>query len=360
LAFGTTILTASPIIRQLQKMDLEPMQSPASTEAGRQGNTPSASFNRQPSPPEFIGADYRAALSLNNTGVSLLERGAYHLALPTFKDSLSVLRQMYCHHPMARRNDNPVVSCALSLADQRLASTFNRTSMPPPVTSNVLVKSISHDGTSFQGHISAMTHVYQPDVFFPARIDGSPSSIGAYDFKGVSATLRDGCGLDFQCALILYNCALAHLCLARNGTSRHSPHEFKTMEYAQPLRQSATKLFHKVQFILCGVLEDTMMSLWMEESRLVLTCLSLAHEAGHCQQVGFCRESERRSYQLRVAVDAWLQWNEFLSYLLGLTHADCDGNPPTQLDLALTAPHRNNSSQKLVLLRHRMLLACAA
>jgi hypothetical protein len=276
--------------------------------------------------PRFNGATYRVAVVLNNIGVSLLEMAEYQQALETFKGSINIFRQMYFpgNGPLSDHRDGSVLRRMVQLADQQLAAAFIPASTSACATSNIGVRSISYDGTSFHGLDLVSDHADTSAKYVPARIELFPSNFGE-NFGCPFSENRASHGLDFQCALVVYNLALAHLCLADevSSTGLEMPDHHSEIGIAVPLQRCAVRLLRMVQSILFSSVEDNMvMTLWMKEARSALTCLSMMHIAQAVQQNGSSTEVQETFDQLSSAVDEWLQWNNFLTRLLGDSATD--------------------------------------
>jgi hypothetical protein len=83
-----------------------------------------------PSPFESIrGCEaYRAALSISNYGVSMMERGHFESAIQTFDDALAIMRQTIIHDLLSNSNTNKhlsaddIASCSSSWCDDQLST----------------------------------------------------------------------------------------------------------------------------------------------------------------------------------------------------------------------------------------------
>jgi hypothetical protein len=286
------------------------------------------------STPGFSTINYRAAVALNNTGVSLLERGAPELALKTFKDSINTLRQEFFPQPYSAESRQ-----MMNLADRRLAAMSIASSAPYSRAPGVCVQSINYERESFHDLIFPPDHGCSPKTYFPARIECSTSDLGLHE---------DNKAACFECALIVYNFALAHLYLAEdvlNGRAGWPP-RFSMLAFVHALRKCAVQLLWKVQRILRGSSKEHALSLWMTESRLALTCLSLVHIAQVTQLTGTRKEAEQALHRLCVAADAWFHWNVLLTNLLGCTALGCCGHVTSVQNQTWPARHVAEASQK--------------
>jgi hypothetical protein len=243
------------------------------------------------------GKDYyaRAAIALNNTGVALLERGAHQLAVQTFENSIAVLkRELDINSGLSESNDG-FVRRKLELAETRLASTFKPTFAPNP-QSTVCIRRFSFDGCSFNDLKFDLEQVLSKNMYMPASIDPS----------GVPCLNEDSAhDIDFQFAVIIYNFALAHLCLAQTAPSASSRSTRATfVNQVLPARQ----LLQMVLEILTIPTEPSSWSMWTEGSRLALACISLAHRDAGTPDASRSSETGHASHELSLAVDAWHYW----------------------------------------------------
>jgi hypothetical protein len=282
-----------------------------------------------------VSYPYRVAIALNNTGVSLLECGEYQQALETFKGSINILRKIYFpgHGPTSDHHRSTELHRMMTLADQQLAAAFIPTSTAARATSNIGVRSISHDGTSFHKLNFVLDPTRAAAKYIPARIEIITSNCDVDDFHCASHQL------DFQCALVVYNLALAHLCLVDDGSNNSPvlPGCHSEIDKVVPLKRGAIRLLQMVQSILRSSIEGNMaMAVWMKEARLALTCLSMINIAQVVQQHGSITEAEETFKLLSSTVDDWLQWNEFLAHLIGDTVTNRNSNCETYRNWAST------------------------
>jgi hypothetical protein len=290
--------------------------------------------------------DCRAVIALNNTGVSLLERGAFPQALQTFKDSIAVLKRVLRGRRPSSLHDNrdAEVQNMLDLAEKRLASSFlpNSSTSCWPLAS---VYTVSHDGTTFSALPITADHIYSFE-YIPVRIECTTADLPFHSGNVTSAILRRR-DADFESSLVLYNFALAHLSLADDVLRRRAmipmeQSQQRAIQYARTLRQHAMRLLRMVYGILissdavrfpsqAGVV---IRYLWMEEAQLTLTCLCLARINAHCT------EEHETSYRLSLAVHAWPDWRFRLAVLLGSAAgwSDLTAGPPPNCKHPLEMP----------------------
>jgi hypothetical protein len=247
--------------------------------------------------PSAESSGYRAAVALNNTGVSLLGRGAYRDAMVTLKESVYVLRQQYGAASRLADDQSNSMARALRLAEKRLAAASHSPA------ANGTVCPISFDGSVFHGLDFCVDHPAGPASlrYFPAWIECSQANACDNSLEG-NHHRHD---YEFQSALILYNFALAHLCVARD-TMATLKHQSAPVANVEPLFHGAMQLLKMVDSIIDNGSHWTMS--W-EEPRLLVTCLSFMFMNEAAQQVGNSI-SEPVSDRLFAAVDAWHKWSQ--------------------------------------------------
>jgi hypothetical protein len=181
--------------------------------------------------------DHRAAIALNNMGVSLLERRAYRQGMETLKDAVLVMKRVLRPASISQGfGKTPNSACN---AEAKIHRASKRMATPQPIVpSTVSIDAISHGAT-----VSHRSKVHRGSSY-PLS---SPLRIEATDL--VSREDRDS---DLESSIMLYNFGLAHLCMA---TLAKTPIKF---------REGALKLFnmaYSVFAILCdqvghGIRED--------------------------------------------------------------------------------------------------------
>jgi hypothetical protein len=237
--------------------------------------------------------DARAAIALNNTGVSLMERGAYQLAVETFKDSVAVMQRVLGVYPAMTSPDvsNGMVCEMLGWAETRLASA----SAPGPASS-ICINRLSFDGSALCGLNFDMDHILSKTLWMPVSIE--PSS-----FSGL---LEDSTvDVDFRFAVVLYNLALAYLCLVQTDPSART--STSGIVLVQHLLFTARQLLQMVLEILNLCSQSTACCMWTEGARLAITCLSLAHlESTMTNRSNY--EHDHASFELSLAISIWCHW----------------------------------------------------
>jgi hypothetical protein len=279
-----------------------------------------------PSPPHVLtdeGYEYRAVISLNNTGVSLLKGGSFRLALETFKDSILLLKRLYCPNYQLQLADSsaPTIQCMLDAAGTRLATTFIPTPGPSQSPRTASVRPLSYDRTGFNGLHISLDQLNTSNFCFPVWMEcfeSIDSSIG--DDESSCESPEE----DFQSALIFYNFALAQVCLAKEERMKSllPPFPSPMMEHIQLLHQGASEVFHVVYEVLYDSLHSSTCSPWMEENLLVLACLSLAQSRALKQDNGNLFEAQVEAARFSSAFEAWQRLRLFMGPLICDTPID--------------------------------------
>lgn len=144
--------------------------------------------------------DYRAAIALNNMGVSLLERACYRQAMETLQDGIHVMKEVFRPDRSAAGSSSEV-DFKLHQAAQRVASPVR---MCTPWL-NVSLQTLSFD-LSLSPVLNYLRESPSTTCFLPIRID-LPPECGFGDFR-----LHEP---DFESAIILYNFGVANLLLSK-------------------------------------------------------------------------------------------------------------------------------------------------
>jgi hypothetical protein len=166
--------------------------------------------------------DFRAAVVLNNFGISLLEKNCYKQAMETLRDALSLVREQAA--------SKSATSCSaaerkMELARQRLANP-QPCKRRPMVLLEVLTNSLSSESLS-----KVLGEGPPCSTCFPVRID---------QLEEISSS-------DFKCALILQNIGIAYLCMSKTSNKRSA-----TIRY----NHSAVRLFRVSHFLLIKNLQQ--------------------------------------------------------------------------------------------------------
>lgn len=170
---------------------------------------------------------YRAALALNGTGVTLLERHQYRDSVLTFKDSLDFIKAAQeddiCYSDRTNRTREFGISQYLQAASNRLMHSNDKN--PKTLASQLDVKILSETQSPKQTlHITHL--LLDRDCAFAFHFD---------DCK----TMEYGHSIELDCVVILHNFATAYLCHLRTLPTS------KIKQYEGPY-----KFFHLALYIL--------------------------------------------------------------------------------------------------------------
>jgi hypothetical protein len=143
---------------------------------------------------------YRGAIALNNIGVDLLERRCYEQALVTLLDATAAMKTALkdMRNTSVIPTDNMYVTEMVERANKRRSRPLSMERQPP--------KGMLHHADNYKYRHLQDEHDQLLKTVYPIRIDDVNS-----DFRCPS-NLSDP---NAQGAIVLYNCALANLCLAR-------------------------------------------------------------------------------------------------------------------------------------------------
>jgi hypothetical protein len=172
------------------------------------------------SSPQSLTQEHRAAIVLNNMGVSLLERRAYTQGMETLKDAIFLMKRVF--RPTASSSSFDTNKISSSYADVKLRRAIKRMASPKPVPSSVNVDVIFHDGSlseTLRGNSSS-------PYTCPIRIEADD-----IDYQED----RDP---DLESAVMLYNFGIAHICLS------------KLSKKPSKLQEAALKLFDMASTIV--------------------------------------------------------------------------------------------------------------
>jgi hypothetical protein len=150
--------------------------------------------------------DHRAAIALNNMGVSLLERRAYREGMETLKDAIFIMKRVLRPLPISFQELSKTPE-STSDADAKVERASKRMANLRPIPSAVSIDVVSRCATfSHRSDSGSVLH-------------GSSSSslryflrIEATDFVSLGEEGRDS---DLESSIMLYNFGLAHLCMAK-------------------------------------------------------------------------------------------------------------------------------------------------
>jgi hypothetical protein len=223
--------------------------------------------------------DQRAAIALNNMGVSLLERRAYRQGMETLKDAIFVMKRVF--RPQSRNSTLGATSDSTCSTDIKIHRAVQRMANPQPVPSAMIIDVLSHGVAS--SHSSPLGSIlresYSSSFTIPIRIEAtdieSPEDIDP----------------DLESAIMLYNFGLAHICMAKLAKS------------PMKLREGALKLFNMAYSIisnknsLSGLSESEMRRL--SETRLLLALAVLNNVVRVLTEMGKHTEADH-SYRRLV------------------------------------------------------------
>ena len=144
---------------------------------------------------------YRAAISLNNIGVVLLEQADFRQALEVLKDAIFVMKLVFpscrsCSSTSNLSNISNEINVKLQCAMERLASPRSPESCP------LTLDAISYEDGNIALLKNCLRHGPTSPFVFPIKITCS-------DFEYPED--RD---VDVESAILLYNFGLAHMCIA--------------------------------------------------------------------------------------------------------------------------------------------------
>ena len=140
----------------------------------------------------------RAAVALNNMGVALLEHGDFAGSLTTLKDSVAILKLAFPSSDtgiLCRTREDEIATEKLHRAAQRFVQPCHKGYRQIPAVSVHVLNEEQHDYCDHDPSMYSSTK-----TVYPVRIE-------TYDVEGDGAS-----GL--ETAIAIYNCAVAHICLA--------------------------------------------------------------------------------------------------------------------------------------------------
>lgn len=151
-----------------------------------------------PTSPVSCGYDYRAAIALNNYGVSLLARGAFDDAVETLKDAVTIMKFEYpCYNSHALRGHG-ITEMVLRAQKRVAAATLN-----DPSPSEIEIFDVVFSSVDISSLQHALPRGPGDSTFYPIRIDLPFPD----DFDD-----RD---LDLESAVLLNNFGISHICISR-------------------------------------------------------------------------------------------------------------------------------------------------
>jgi hypothetical protein len=172
---------------------------------------------------QCLSRDHRAAIALNNMGVSLLERRAYRQGMETLKDAIFVMKRVL-RPPSISSQGLCQTSNSTSYAEEKMHRASKRMANPQPISSAIIVDVVSRSATFSHRSCSSDSVLHGGSS---SSTLSSPLRIEATDL--ISLEDRDA---DLESSIMLYNFGLAHLCMA------------KLVKAPIKLQEGALKLFY--------------------------------------------------------------------------------------------------------------------
>jgi hypothetical protein len=178
---------------------------------------------------QCLSRDHRAAIALNNMGVSLLERRAYRQGLETLKDAIFVMKRVLRPASISSQGLCKTPN-STSYAEAKVHRASKRMANPQPISSAISIDVLSQCATFSHRSCPSDSVLHAGGPSSPLS---SPLRIEATDL--ISLEDRDS---DLESSIMLYNFGLAHLCMA------------KLVKTPIKLQEGALKLFNMAYCIL--------------------------------------------------------------------------------------------------------------
>jgi hypothetical protein len=199
--------------------------------------------------------EYKAAVALNNMGVTLLQRRCLKDAMDTLKDAITIMKS--CFRP---QGNNYQAECLdIDLKMQRASKRMAISCQNP---SSICMDIFYRDGCDIQpSMIRSLINKGVVSSIPPASV-----KIDSIDFEGLED--RD---LDLESALMLYNFGIAHYCMSQIARSPAS---------ANMLRTGALKLYSMAKTVLSNpiycpsLLESQLEDFYQSRARVASLVLS--------------------------------------------------------------------------------------
>jgi hypothetical protein len=154
---------------------------------------------------QCLSRDHRAAIALNNMGVSLLERRAYRQGMETLKDAIFVMKRVL-RPPSISSHGLCKTPNSTTYAEAKVHRASKRMANPRPISSAISIDVVSQC-TTFSHRSYPSGSILHGGSSSPLS---SPLRIEATDL--ISLEDRDS---DLESSIMLYNFGLAHLCMAK-------------------------------------------------------------------------------------------------------------------------------------------------
>jgi hypothetical protein len=220
--------------------------------------------------------DHRAAIALNNMGVSLLERRAYREGMETLKDAIFIMKRVLRPLPISSQEFSKTPNSTTD-ADAKVERASKRMANLHPILSAVSIDVVSRCATF--SHRSVLSgSVLRGSSSSPPRY---PLRIEATDFVPLGEEDRNS---DLESSIMLYNFGLAHLCMA------------KLAKTPIKLQEGALTLFNMAYSVLAplcdqeghGTREDMVLlaAIALDNIVALLTQMGLHSEANELARLG--------------------------------------------------------------------------
>jgi exonuclease VII small subunit len=151
---------------------------------------------------QCLSRDHRAAIALNNMGVSLLERRAYRQGMETLKDAIFVMKCVLRPRSIISSQGLGEMPSSISYAEEKVHRASKRMANPQPIPSAMCIDVVSRCAT-FSHYPHHSDSVLRMSSSSPLRIEATDH---------ISLEDRDS---DLESSIMLYNFGLAHLCMAK-------------------------------------------------------------------------------------------------------------------------------------------------
>jgi hypothetical protein len=216
--------------------------------------------------------DHRAAIALNNMGVSLLERRAYRQGMETLKDAIFVMKRVL---RSSSRAQGTTSDSTTNDTEAKVCRAAKRMANPRAVPSALCIGAVSHGGTSSRNLLqgSVLREASSSPFTFPIRIEAAD-----LDYP-------DDRDPDLEAAIMLYNFGLAQLCMAKlakspiklqEGALKHAKLAYRYAILSR-LTESEIRSISKTRLLLAVLAVDNVVK--------VLTMMGKHSEANASYQV---------------------------------------------------------------------------
>jgi hypothetical protein len=224
---------------------------------------------------------YRAALALNNMGVSLLETSCIDQALVTLLDAFSVIK-LACGGSGASttRREGGGGSAAWQSTidvDYKLQQAYERYSHRQPALSSLIVGAVSDDPTATEVEtvVRSAQDPRDSGKVFPVRIESTSSSLSCPPDSSSVSGCEDSEQASLSCNVVLHNLGLAYLCMAQRCEGSRS----------RLFSEKGATILHLCDQVLVSLSEKTSTCQRVHEFRRVMflglvSTLSYRHFAG--------------------------------------------------------------------------------